>query len=186
AEFLLFLIAFSGILGGKTAKPHSRPYMASLQVRGAHTCGGFLIREDFILTAAHCIYGLDERVKNINLPSEGENISSHTQCLIPGWGRRKPGGVAEKILREVSVSIKTDKECKKWWQKYYQPKRMLCTFDSKKGICQGDSGGPLVCKDTAYGIAALTAPNCNLSYPSIYTKVSSFIAWINEIMNEKY
>ncbi|XP_072556689.1 cathepsin G-like isoform X2 [Paramormyrops kingsleyae] len=228
----------SGILGGKTAKPHSRPYMASLQVRGAHTCGGFLIREDFILTAAHCIYGckeitvvlgghdiskkedsqqriaaekchryslhtldrndfdialiklrknasLNESVKTIKLPSIKENISSHTQCLIPGWGRRKPGGVAEKILREVSVSIKTDKECKKQWQNYYQPKRMLCTFDSKKGICQGDSGGPLVCKNKAHGIASLIPVPCTEPYPNIYTKVSSFIAWINEIMKQK-
>ncbi|XP_053184710.1 granzyme B-like [Scomber japonicus] len=44
----------SGIVGGKKAKPHSRPYMASLQVGGNHTCGGILIREDFVLTAAKC------------------------------------------------------------------------------------------------------------------------------------
>ncbi|XP_062287299.1 granzyme B-like [Scomber scombrus] len=44
----------SSIVGGRVAKPHSRPYMASLQVHGSHTCGGILIREDFVLTAAHC------------------------------------------------------------------------------------------------------------------------------------
>ncbi|KAL3970191.1 acyl-coenzyme A thioesterase 7 [Sarotherodon galilaeus] len=48
--------AESGIVGGKEAKPHSRPYMASIQYQAQHSCGGILIREDFVLTAAHCKY----------------------------------------------------------------------------------------------------------------------------------
>ncbi|KAG1959615.1 granzyme-like protein [Pimephales promelas] len=45
----------SGIIGGKVSKPHSRPYMASIQLENKHhTCGGMLIREDYVLTTAHC------------------------------------------------------------------------------------------------------------------------------------
>ncbi|XP_034149808.1 mast cell protease 1A-like [Esox lucius] len=43
-----------GIVGGREAAPNSRPYMASLQSQGQHECGGVLVREDFVLTAAHC------------------------------------------------------------------------------------------------------------------------------------
>ncbi|XP_041098491.1 mast cell protease 1A-like, partial [Polyodon spathula] len=43
-----------GIVGGHEAPPHSRPYMASLQIRKQQNCGGVLVREDFVLTAAHC------------------------------------------------------------------------------------------------------------------------------------
>ncbi|XP_028657267.2 granzyme B(G,H)-like isoform X1 [Erpetoichthys calabaricus] len=45
------------IINGREAKPNSRPYMAALY-GGLETtrfvCDGFLIREDFVLTAAHC------------------------------------------------------------------------------------------------------------------------------------
>ncbi|XP_042337547.1 serine protease 57-like [Plectropomus leopardus] len=56
---LLLLFVLNGahgthIVGGRDAGPHSRPYMASLQVQGRHICGGALVKEDFVLTAAHC------------------------------------------------------------------------------------------------------------------------------------
>ncbi|NWS31722.1 GRAB protein, partial [Polioptila caerulea] len=46
------------IIGGWEVKPHSRPYMAYLTVEhGPQTshCGGFLIRPDVVLSAAHCV-----------------------------------------------------------------------------------------------------------------------------------
>ncbi|XP_067253518.1 complement factor D-like isoform X1 [Chanodichthys erythropterus] len=51
---LLPHLTFTGIVNGKEAKRHSRPYMVSLQKSGKHFCGGFLISDQFVLTAAHC------------------------------------------------------------------------------------------------------------------------------------
>ncbi|XP_075768172.1 mast cell protease 1A-like [Pelodiscus sinensis] len=45
------------IIGGHEAEPHSRPYMAFLHVQEGDNykcCGGFLVSENFVLTAAHC------------------------------------------------------------------------------------------------------------------------------------
>nr|XP_025863424.1 chymase [Vulpes vulpes] len=46
------------IIGGTESKPHSRPYMAHLEILTLRnhlaSCGGFLIRRNFVLTAAHC------------------------------------------------------------------------------------------------------------------------------------
>uniref|UniRef100_A0A8C1L3E2 Peptidase S1 domain-containing protein n=1 Tax=Cyprinus carpio TaxID=7962 RepID=A0A8C1L3E2_CYPCA len=51
------MLAFSahlGIVNGREAKPHSRPSMVSLQKNWLHVCGGFLISDEFVLSAAHC------------------------------------------------------------------------------------------------------------------------------------
>ncbi|KAG3261021.1 granzyme B-like [Ictidomys tridecemlineatus] len=45
------------ILGGQEAVAHSHPYMAFLRIKTPTTTkeyGGFLVREDFVLKAAHC------------------------------------------------------------------------------------------------------------------------------------
>ncbi|KAI7808444.1 hypothetical protein IRJ41_004962 [Triplophysa rosa] len=78
--FLLFCISFavgmeSGIIGGNVARPHSRPYLASLQHNGDHTCGGMLIKENYVLTAAHCLNRRDfSGMKHLEVVLGAHNI----------------------------------------------------------------------------------------------------------------
>ncbi|XP_061250871.1 mast cell protease 1A isoform X2 [Bos javanicus] len=70
------------IIGGHEAKPHSRPYMVFLQFKISgepQRCGGFLVREDFVLTAAHCLGS------SINVTLGAHNIMDRerTQQFIP-------------------------------------------------------------------------------------------------------
>ncbi|KAL1437797.1 hypothetical protein MTO96_048644 [Rhipicephalus appendiculatus] len=49
------------IVAGQEAVPHSWPWQASVQLKGfwpaAHFCGGALLRNDLVITAAHCVQG---------------------------------------------------------------------------------------------------------------------------------
>ncbi|XP_034714886.1 complement factor D [Etheostoma cragini] len=60
AAAVFALISHSeGIIGGREAAPHSRPYMASIQVQEGetlkHECGGFVIADQWVMTAVHCM-----------------------------------------------------------------------------------------------------------------------------------
>ncbi|KAF1487691.1 Duodenase-1, partial [Pygoscelis antarcticus] len=64
------------IIGGWEAKPHSRPYMAYLLIgseSGTSQCGGFLLRPNAVLSAAHCV--AQKTKVNITVTLGAHNIS---------------------------------------------------------------------------------------------------------------
>ncbi|XP_050999122.1 granzyme E-like isoform X3 [Acomys russatus] len=82
--FLLHLgVHAEEIIGGHEVKPHSRPYMAfvkSVEEDGKSSrCGGFLVQDSFVLTAAHC------RGSSMTVTLGAHNIMAQeqTQQIIP-------------------------------------------------------------------------------------------------------
>lgn len=64
---------------------------------------------------------------------------------------------------------------------------IVCTVDKKNGgACHGDSGGPLVDaeKKTVVGVVSWGVP-CAKGYPDVFTRVHSYLDWINENMAEQ-
>uniref|UniRef100_A0A452GIA2 Peptidase S1 domain-containing protein n=1 Tax=Gopherus agassizii TaxID=38772 RepID=A0A452GIA2_9SAUR len=84
--FLLPLGAQAGdIIGGREARPHSRPYMAFVETKmgpeSTTECGGFLVREDFVLTAC-CSAGSGDAPTVVILGAHDLNRKERTQQEI--------------------------------------------------------------------------------------------------------
>uniref|UniRef100_A0A3B4F478 Peptidase S1 domain-containing protein n=1 Tax=Pundamilia nyererei TaxID=303518 RepID=A0A3B4F478_9CICH len=47
------------VVGGVNAEEGAWPWIVSLQWRGRHACGASVIGSDWLLTAAHCVYGVN-------------------------------------------------------------------------------------------------------------------------------
>uniref|UniRef100_A0A8D0KVY8 Peptidase S1 domain-containing protein n=1 Tax=Strix occidentalis caurina TaxID=311401 RepID=A0A8D0KVY8_STROC len=175
-----------GIIGGWEAKPHSRPYMAHLSIRsvsGNSRCGGFLIRPDAVLSAAHCVAGkrakLTKEVSYIPLPSHNERVGPGTTCEVAGWGRTSQKRNKTSVLMEVNLKVQRNETCEKYFKNYFH-QSMVCVGDAdhKKSTWKGDSGGPLVCNGKAHGIVSYGRNSC--IFPKVFTRVLYFEPWIHE------
>lgn len=56
--------AMSRIVGGETAVPHSWPWQVELLIKNeisglfGFKCGGTLVTPEYVVTAAHCVFGV--------------------------------------------------------------------------------------------------------------------------------
>jgi len=108
------------IIGGHPAEPHAYPWQISLQVhRGSewgHNCGGSIIDETTVVTAAHCCYGHTassmQIVAGAQFLSKDEDNSKQTTMLdklvIHEDYNHNTLGVNDICLIKVSTPFKWD------------------------------------------------------------------------------
>ncbi|XP_068847073.1 mast cell protease 2-like [Capricornis sumatraensis] len=153
------------IIGGTESKPHSRPYMAYLEIVTSQekqvACGGFLIRRDFVLTAAHC---------------------AGRMCRVAGWGKTGVKEPASNTLQEVKLRLMEPRACCHFpaFDHYLQ----LCVGNpqSTKSAFKGDSGGPLLCAGVAQGLVSYGLSSAKP--PAAFTRISPYRPWIDEVLKE--
>ncbi|XP_059610510.1 serine protease snake-like isoform X1 [Phlebotomus argentipes] len=115
-----------------------------------------------------------------------------------GWGHTSFGGVESPFLQKISLSIYETSTC----EKTYLPSRRLakgldrtqiCAGDPAgfRDTCQGDSGGPLSTMEyvedidtNMFHILGITSfgQGCGGEIPAIYTRVFSYLDWIEGIV----
>ncbi|XP_042833428.1 complement factor D [Panthera tigris] len=229
------------ILGGREAESHARPYMASVQVNGKHLCGGFLVSERWVLSAAHCVEDLadgklqvllgahslsqpepskrlydvlravphpDSRPDTIDhdllllqLSEKAElgpavqplawqrldrDVAAGTLCDVAGWGVVTHAGRRPDRLQQLQLRVLDRATCN---QRTYHDgtitQSMMCGESNRRDTCKGDSGGPLVCGGVAEAVVTSGSRVCgNRKKPGIYTRLASYVAWIDGVMAE--
>ncbi|XP_016382691.1 trypsin-2-like [Sinocyclocheilus rhinocerous] len=91
-----FSIAFAEnhvkIVGGYECEPHSQPWMAFLKT-SFHQCGGFLINQNWIMSAAHCY---DTRIE-VRLGKHNIAVDESSEQSIP----------SERVIRHPQFNYST-------------------------------------------------------------------------------
>ncbi|XP_068072228.2 enteropeptidase [Danio rerio] len=73
------------VVGGQDAQRGAWPWMVSLQWLGGHACGATLIDREWLITAAHCVYGRNVQLSNwaavLGLHAQFETINPNKQVF---------------------------------------------------------------------------------------------------------
>ncbi|XP_026462775.1 trypsin-2-like [Ctenocephalides felis] len=79
-DWIGFPEGFPRVVGGQTAKPHQFPWQVSLQRSGKHLCGGSILNDRWVLTAAHCISGTENYEAVVGKHDLSKSESSEQRC----------------------------------------------------------------------------------------------------------
>ncbi|XP_058465018.1 chymotrypsin-2-like [Malaya genurostris] len=231
------------IVNGTDASIKDYPFAISLRgSTGRHSCGGSILNERWVMTAAHCVnyyttplvqtvqvgrtdvsrevddsvYGIEdvivhpfynpsrsyifdiallklkkplvfsETIQPVELPEKYHEVpeSDSTVTLI-GWGLKATGGILPTTLQQVSYSVVPNAKCSELHYNHIYPNHICAaTPGGGKGQCSGDSGGPLLHKGVQVGIVSWSVKPCAVApYPGVLTKVSYFIDFIKQHIN---
>ncbi|XP_026550078.1 proproteinase E-like, partial [Notechis scutatus] len=147
-------------------------------------------RDDIALIKLSRPAVLNDKVQLACLPPRGEVLPNHHPCYVSGWGTLYTGGPMPDILQQALLPVVDYAHCTQpdWWGTYVK-QTMVCAGGDIKAACNGDSGGPLSCPAAdgrwyVHGVTSfISARGCNtLQKPTVFTRVSAFIPWIEQVL----
>lgn len=101
-----------------------------------------------------------------------------------GWGKTSGDSTTQSKLLDVEL---VKRNCSAWTSFNTGPSQ-ICAGEVGKDTCPGDSGTPLMTQKMGYlyavGVLSYGGEPCGTTqYPGVFTKVSYYIDWIKEVVN---
>ncbi|MEQ2243745.1 hypothetical protein ILYODFUR_010039, partial [Ilyodon furcidens] len=126
---------------------------------------------------------LNAYVQPVRMPDVDTPPLKGDICTVSGWGVTQ---VYSYFLSPVlrAVDVKEIAYCN-WYYWGRVTENMMCAGSQYGGkdSCQGDSGGPLICNGNFEGIVSWGISCANPYFPGVYTRVRSYVPWINFIIS---
>lgn len=123
------------------------------------------------------------------------------QPFVAGWGKTQEAGKSASVLQEVQIPVLTNEICQDRYKKIGKlvsekqfDNAVLCAgvLAGGKDSCQGDSGGPLMVPSIIdgriiyyqIGIVSYGIGCARSDVPGVYTRVQTFVDWIQRKVQE--
>lgn len=142
----------------------------------------FMLASDIALIKLSVPVQFGRKVQPIELPKQEDELKDGTMCFVTGW-RQIERGPEESQLTAIEVPLVNHKICTSLMPCYEPMLRdMLCVGNMTPEVetCQGDQGAPLMSDQTLIGVLSYGLGCKTMEHPGIYTRVSSYLAWISE------
>ncbi|MBN3315993.1 TMPS9 protease, partial [Atractosteus spatula] len=152
------------------------------------------LNNDIALVRLRSPVSFTSYIQPICLADNSSSFQTGTSCWVTGWGNLDEfvSLPYPQTLQEVQVPIMGNRQCNCLNDEALGPKNitdsMICAgaLEGRKDFCQGDTGGPLVCKQGSSwvqaGVVSFTESCASTSLPGVYTRVSQFQNWINQLV----
>ncbi|XP_036220425.2 brachyurin [Bactrocera oleae] len=148
------------------------------------------LKDDIALVRLPVPIAFNDRIQPIPLPRRSYEYQDFENklAIASGWGRYAMGAHAiSNVLRYVRLRIIDGWTCKRSFPLSYHSTNICTSGRYARSTCNGDSGGPLVVrrkhtkKRILVGLTSFgSIHGCNLGYPAAFTKVASYLDWIND------
>lgn len=144
------------------------------------------MRNDIAIVFVVGKFEFNNFVQPIMLPQQGAIVMPGSRVTVAGWGQAE-GGKLPNILKYADISILADEVRQKVYDERYWAKGMLCSGpqQSPKRSCAADYGSPLTFNGTAVGLISWAKGCGSHTYPTAYTRVSSYVDWVKETISLK-